>query len=258
MLVLRSSNLNLPETPHGFFGRKGGVSTGLYESLNCGPGSGDDRKAILENRRRASNALSPHGRLVTIYQVHSANAIIVNEPWEIADNPKADGLATSTPGIMLGILTADCAPVLLCDPEARVIGAAHAGWQGALSGITDSVISAMVRLGARAERIAAAIGPCIGSAAYEIGNEFEARFVAADADNARFFTKSPATGRWHFALATYVADRLKRANLSSVELVDRCTYEENENFFSYRRTTHRKESDYGRQLSAIMLKPPSS
>jgi len=258
MLVLEGSNLNRPQIVHGFFGRKGGVSTGVYESLNCGPGSGDNREAVVENRRRASEALSTHGRLVTIYQVHSANAIIATEPWELADNPRADGLATNTPDIMLGILTADCAPVLLCDPEARVIGAAHAGWQGALSGITDSVISAMIRLGANVERIAAAVGPCIGPAAYEVGDEFEARFVAADAGNARFFTKSPGTGRWHFALAGYVADRLKRANLSSVELLDRCTYEENENFFSYRRTTHRKESDYGRQLSAIMLSPTST
>jgi hypothetical protein len=258
MLDLGSSNLNRPGMVHGFFGRKGGVSSGLYESLNCGPGSGDERKAVMENRRRASEALSPDGRLVTIYQVHSANAIIATDPWEIGDNPRADGLATSTPGIMLGILTADCAPVLLCDPEARVIGAAHAGWQGALSGITDSVISAMIRLGAKVERIAAAVGPCIGPAAYEVGEEFEGRFVAANAGNARFFTKSPGTGRWHFALARYVADRLKRANLASVELLDRCTYEENENFFSYRRTTHRKESDYGRQLSAIMLSPTST
>jgi YfiH family protein len=257
MLVLASSNLNGSHIVHGFFGRKGGVSTGLYESLNCGPGSGDDREAVLQNRWRASRALSPHGRLVTMYQVHSANALIVNEPWEIADSPRADGLATSTPGVMLGILAADCAPVLMCDPQARVIGAAHAGWQGALSGITDSVISAMVRLGARVERIAAAIGPCIGPAAYEVGDEFEARFAAADAANSRFFTKPPATGRWHFALASYVADRLKRANISSVELLERSTYEEEENFFSYRRTTHRKESDYGRQLSAIMVTPPS-
>ena len=255
MMVLQSSNLNRPVIAHGFFGRKGGVSAKLYESLNCGPGSGDDRESVLENRRRAAQVLSPHGRLVTLYQVHSANALIVNEPWEIADNPRADGLATNKSGIMLGILTADCAPVLMCDPQAGVIGAAHAGWQGALSGITDSVISAMTRLGAAPERIAAAIGPCIGRPAYEVGAEFEARFTASDPANARFFTKSSATGRWHFDLAHYVAERLKGAGIASVELLDRCTYEEEENFFSYRRTTHRKERDYGRQLSAILLTP---
>jgi polyphenol oxidase len=255
MLVLRSSNLNGPEIAHGFFGRTGGVSSGVYESLNCGPGSGDDRESVLENRRRASQALSPQGRLVTMYQVHSANALIVSEAWEIAENPRADALATNKPGMMLGILAADCAPVLLCDPQAGVIGAAHAGWQGALSGITDSVISAMTRLGAKPERIAAAIGPCIGQAAYEVGEEFQARFTGADPANARLFTKSPITGHWHFDLAHYVAARLKRARIGSIELLERCTYREDENFFSYRRTTHRKEPDYGRQLSAIMLTP---
>ena len=255
MLVLNSSNLELPEIAHGFFTRIGGVSSGLYESLNCGPGSGDDREAVLENRRRASHALSPRGRLVTLYQVHSANALIVSEPWEIAENPRADALATDKPGIMLGILTADCAPVLLCDPQARVIGAAHAGWHGALSGIIDSVISAMTRLGAAPGRIAAAIGPCIGQAAYEVGDEFAARFAAADPANARFFNRSPATGRWHFDLAGFVAERLRRAGIASVEPLERCTYEEEKNFFSYRRTTHRNEPDYGRQLSAIMLRP---
>jgi hypothetical protein len=258
MLLVQSSNLKRPEVVHGFFGRKGGISTGVYESLNCGPGSGDNRAAVLENRGRAAEALSPHGKLVTMYQVHSANALIVHEPWEIADNPKADGMATNKPGITLGILTADCAPVLMCDPQACVIGAAHAGWQGALSGITDSVVSAMVRLGAVPERIATAIGPCIGQMAYEVGDEFEARFISADPANRRFFAKSPATGRWLFDLTQYVAERLKRAGVVSVEPLGRCTYEEQENFFSYRRTTHLKESDYGRQLSAIMLLPRSA
>ncbi len=253
MLILRASNLNQPAVVHGFFGRRGGVSRGVYESLNCGPGSDDDRNAVLENRSRAVASLGAGGQLVTLYQVHSANALNITEPWEISANPRADGLVTNRAGIMLGILTADCAPVLFWDPEARVIGAAHAGWQGALSGIADSVVSAMRRLGATPEHIRAAVGPCIGPAAYEVGDEFEARFAVADPANTRFFSKPPRMTRWHFDLPAYVADRVRRAGVTAVELLGRCTYEEEENFFSYRRATHRQERDYGRDLSAIML-----
>jgi polyphenol oxidase len=240
---------------HGFFGRQGGVSSGVYASLNCGPGSGDDRKAVMENRRRASQALSSDCSLVTLYQVHSAQAITVAEPWDIAANPRADGMATNRAGIALGILTADCVPVLLFDPETRVIGAAHAGWQGALAGITVAVLDAMARLGANPARIRAAIGPCIGPAAYEVGPEFEQKFVTADSANARFFSRHPNSGKWHFDLPAYVIHRLRRAAVEAVDLLGRCTYQEEDNFFSYRRTTHRKEPDYGRQLSAIMLLP---
>jgi polyphenol oxidase len=253
MLILTSGNLDQPGISHGFFGRRGGVSGGIYASLNCGPGSGDNREAVLENRKRASQALSTDCTLVTLYQVHRAEAITVSGAWEIGANPQADGMATDVPGIALGILTADCAPVLFCDPKARIIGAAHAGWQGALAGITDSVLSAMVRLGANAARITAAVGPCIGPTAYEVGPEFEARFTAEDSGNCAFFSKNPVTGRWHFDLAAYVAHRLNRASVAPVEVLGRCTYEEQENFYSWRRTTHRKERDYGRQLSAILL-----
>jgi hypothetical protein len=253
MLLLRASTLDRLGIVHGFFGRCGGVSAGVYQSLNCGPGSGDDRNAVLENRRRASESLGSGSRLVTMYQVHSANALIITEPWEISANPRADGLVTDRPGVMLGILTADCAPILFCDPEARVIGAAHAGWQGALSGITDSVVSKMLELGAKPERIRAAVGPCIGASAYEVGDEFEARFVAADPANRRFFTKPGHTVRCHFDLPAYVAERLGRAGVTVVEVLGRCTYEEEDNFFSYRRATHRQERDYGRELSAILL-----
>ena len=253
MLKVTSELLVLPGAAHGFFGRRGGVSTGIYASLNCGPGSGDVRDAVMENRTRAIATLGADTKLVTLYQVHSAEAIAVDQPWDIGANPRADGLVTRTPGIALGILTADCAPVLLCDPEAKVIGAAHAGWQGAFSGIVESVLAAMVRLGAEATRVRAVVGPCIGPDAYEVGPEFHARFVAADPQNAQFFRRPSPSAQWHFDLPAYVAHRLNRAGAGSVDLVACCTYREEEDFFSYRRTTHRKERDYGRQLSVIAL-----
>src|SRR6266550_1112672 len=165
MLILNAETLDSPNIVHGFFGRRGGVSTGVYDSLNCGPGSADDRAAVMENRRRALSALSSKASLVTLYQVHSAAAVTVASPWEIPDNPKADAMATYRKGIALGILAADCAPILFSDSEAHVIGAAHAGWNGALSGVADSAIAAMLRLGAKRERIRAAIGPCISQRA---------------------------------------------------------------------------------------------
>ena len=207
----------------------------------------------MENRKRAVDALASGCALVTLYQVHSAEAVTVIDPWEISGNPPADAMVTSRTGIALGILTADCAPVLLCDPDARVIGAAHAGWQGALLGITDSVLSLMIGLGARTAAIRAAVGPCICAEHYEVGPEFEARFIAADSINARFFTRAGKSERPHFDLPAYIAHRLQQASLHSIERLNRCTYEEDENFYSFRRCTHRKESDYGRQLSAISL-----
>lgn len=253
MMRLTSKLLTLPGVSHGFFGRRGGVSTGLYASLNCGPGSGDARDAVMENRGRAMEVLGGDARLVTLYQVHSAEAIAVEKPWDIGANPRADGLVTRIPGIALGILTADCAPVLMFDAEAKVIGAAHAGWQGALSGIVESVLSAMTRLGAQISRVQAVVGPSIGPDAYEVGPEFHARFVAAEAENARFFGRSGPTAQWHFDLPAYVAHGLNRAGAGSVDILGRCTYRGEEDFFSYRRTTHRKERDYGRQLSVIAL-----
>jgi YfiH family protein len=255
MLRLTASTLAVPGIVHSFFGRQGGVSEGLYASLNCGPGSKDAPAAVLENRRRALAALSCEtaARLVTLYQIHSAKAVSVTAPWEIAQNPEADALATDKPGIALGILAADCAPVLLADTEAKVIGAAHAGWGGAIAGVVESAIAAMERLGARRERIAAAIGPCISQAAYEVGPEFAQRFRAADPDNARFFTPSAGKDHWQFDLEAYVVARLSAAGVARVEKLALCTYSDESRFFSYRRTTHRREPDYGRQLSAIML-----
>lgn len=249
----KSDTLGVPRVAHGFFGRKGGVSTGLYDSLNCGPGSGDVRASVIENRARATTALSPHAALVTLYQIHSAQAVTVSVPWEIADNPKADAFATSKSGIVLGILTADCAPILLADAHAHVIGAAHAGWGGALAGVTESVVSAMERLGAKRERIAAAIGPCISRPSYEVGPEFKPRFLAADPGNEKFFEPSQRAGHWLFDLPAYVAHRLRQSGIGAVETIPSCTYVHEADFFSFRRATHRKEADYGRQLSAIML-----
>ena len=229
------------------------MSAGLYDSLNCGPGSGDARASVMENRARACAALSPDAALVTLYQVHSAQAVTVSAPWEIIDNPKADAMATDKSGIALGILTADCAPILLADPGAHVIGAAHAGWGGALAGVAESVVAAMERLGARRERISAAVGPCISRASYEVGPEFKPRFIAADPANEQFFERSEREGHWQFDLPAYVAHRLRQSGVGLVEAVPACTYRSEADFFSYRRTTHRKEADYGRQLSAIML-----
>ena len=210
MLILQAETLNRAPIVHSFFGRRGGVSKGMYQSLNCGPGSGDSRPAVMENRKRAIEALSPGSQLVTLYQVHSAEVVTVLAPWEITANPRADALVTDRPGILLGILTADCAPVLLCDSVARVVGAAHAGWQGALVGVMDAVVSAMEHLGAKASRITAAVGPCIARPSYEVGPEFQARFADADVANSEFFSRSAATGRWHFDLPAYVAHRLAR------------------------------------------------
>jgi hypothetical protein len=179
--------------------------------------------------------------------------VTVTEPWDIPQNPKADAMVTNQPGIALGILTADCAPILFADTEAGVIGAAHAGWNGALAGVTDSVVTAMLRLGARSEHIHAAIGPCIRQGAYEVGPEFEARFRAADPQNARFFIPSERPHHWQFDLPAYVAHRLRQSGVARIEDLGVCTYSRPEEFFSYRRTTHLKEPDYGRELSAIAL-----
>jgi YfiH family protein len=253
MLILRAASLASPHIAHGFFGRQGGVSEGVYATLNCGPGSKDLREAVLENRRRATAALAPDTKLVTLYQIHSAEAVTVTEAWDIAQNPKADAMVTNCRSIALGILTADCAPILLADVEAGVIGAAHAGWNGAISGVTDSVVGGMVRLGASPQRIRAAIGPCIRQPAYEVGPEFEARFRAADPKNTRFFVRSERPDHWQFDLPGYVVYRLGRSGVEQVEDLGVCTYSRAEEFFSYRRTTHRKEPDYGRELSAIVL-----
>ncbi|MGN6155500.1 MAG: peptidoglycan editing factor PgeF [Sphingomicrobium sp.] len=241
----------LGDLPHGFLGRGGGVSTGIVAGLNVGTGSKDDPEAIAENRRRAIGAVLPGAALATVYQVHSAEARYVAEPWLHDERPKADAMVTDKPGLLLGILTADCAPVLLADLQARVIGAAHAGWRGALAGVTDSAIAAMEAIGARRERIVAAIGPCIALPSYEVDAAFRERFLDSDSGNARFFDS--VAGSPHFDLPGYVRHRLIAAGIDEVEAIRLDTYANADRFFSYRRSTHRGEADYGRQISLIAL-----
>jgi len=240
---------------HGFFTRRRGVSEGLYASLNCGPGSDDGREAVMQNRRRALQMLARDNsaHLVTVYQIHSAAAVSVQTPWQIGEAPRADAMATGTPGIALGILTADCAPVLMADADAQVIGAAHAGWRGALSGVIDAAVHAMEQLGARRTRIVAAIGPCISQDNYEVGTEFRSAFLEQDESNARFFSAGLDPAHWNFDLKAYVEQRLRKTGIESVRSMPHCTYASEQEFFSFRRATHRGEKDYGRQLSAVML-----
>jgi YfiH family protein len=241
---------------HGFFTRLGGVSEGIFASLNCGFGSADSAERVAENRRRVLAALDlPPGRLATCFQVHSAEVVVVDEVWRHEESPRADALVTRVPGIALGILTADCAPVLFADPEARVAGAAHAGWRGALGGVLEATVEAMERLGARRERLRAGIGPAIGRASYEVGPEFAAPFLANTPENARFFAAGTRPGHPHFDLAGYVASRLQRLGIRRIELSSGDTAAEPDRFFSYRRSRLLGEPGYGRELSAICIAP---
>jgi YfiH family protein len=238
--------------PHGFLGRRGGVSTGIAAGLNVGLGSGDDDAAVAENRRRASHAVLPGAPLVACYQVHSPDCVTVTEPWSDADRPRADALVTARPGLLIGVVTADCAPVLLADRKAGVIGAAHAGWKGAIAGVTDNTIAAMEALGARRGDIAAAIGPTIAQASYEVDEAFRDRFLAADSANACFFGAGKP-GHWQFDLPAYVAQRLVSAGVGQIETLGFDTYAQPARFYSFRRATHRGEPAYGRQISLIGL-----
>ncbi len=255
--ALRSPALSgLAGLRHAFFTREGGVSEGLYGGLNCGFGSGDSREVVAENRRLAAAALglAPE-RLLTVYQTHSPDVVIVDGAWAQKDSPHADAMVTAKRGLALGILTADCGPLLFADAEAGVIGAAHAGWKGALTGVLDSTLQAMESLGAKRAQIRAALGPCIAQESYEVGPDFPAPFLEQDPNNARFFAPKEAGGRPYFDLGGYIAARLSTAGLESVERLPHDTYAEEARFFSYRRATHRGESDYGRGLSAICLEP---
>lgn len=239
---------------HGFFTRRGGVSSGIYASLNCGPGSRDDAANVTENRARVAELLGAEpGRLITIFQKHSADAVVADRPWQDGKTPEADAIVTAKPGLAIGILTADCAPVLLCDGAARVIGAAHAGWRGALSGIVEATVAAMTKLGAKPERITAVIGPAISQKAYEVGADFVERFLAAEPDSAAFFITDEGSGEPHFDLPGYVGERLARAGVGAITDLGLCTYCEETRLFSYRRSQHHGEGDYGRQISAILL-----
>jgi len=239
---------------HAFFTRRGGVSGGLFASLNCGFGSGDDLDAVARNRAIAAAqlGLAPE-RLVSCHQIHGTDVVTVERAWLREDNPRADGTVTKVPGIALGVLAADCAPVLFADPEAGIIGAAHGGWRGTLAGIMEATVAAMVTLGARPERTRAGIGPCIGQASYEVGSEFSANFTAADPASAAFFVVATRPGHFLFDLPGYIALRLQRLGLAAIEQAPHDTAAEEDLFFSYRRACLRGESDYGRGLAAIAL-----
>ena len=239
---------------HAFFTRQGGVSRGLFASLNCGFGSGDDLEVVARNRATAAAQLGlTADRLVTCHQVHGTDIVTVERPWRREDNPHADGTVTKVPGIALGVLAADCAPVLFADREAGVIGAAHGGWRGALAGVMEAAVGAMVALGADRERIRAGIGPCIAQLSYEVGPEFPANFTARDPESARYFVPASRPSHFLFDLPGYIALRLQRLGLAAVERAPHDTAAEEELFFSYRRACLRGERDYGRGLAAIAL-----
>jgi purine-nucleoside/S-methyl-5'-thioadenosine phosphorylase / adenosine deaminase len=239
---------------HAFFTRRGGVSGGLYESLNCGFGSGDAAENVARNRAIAMEQLGLSAdRLVTCYQIHSASVITVEEPWAREASPRGDGLVTVVPGIALGVLTADCAPILLQDPVARVIGAAHGGWRGALGGIVEATLDRMEALGAQRDRIRAGIGPCIAGDSYEVGPEFQQQFLIEDPASASFFSPGARSDHFMFDLPGYIEHRLAGAGIRVVQRAFRDTVSEDGDFFSYRRACLRGERAYGRGLSAIAL-----
>ncbi|MHA1153047.1 MAG: peptidoglycan editing factor PgeF [Alphaproteobacteria bacterium] len=253
MLTLGPLN-EITHIRHGFFSRNGGVSEGAYDSLNCGYGSGDASEKVSENRARAMATLDlGGGRLVTAYQCHSAEVAVVEEPWNPEDAPKVDALVTRRPRLALGILTADCAPVLMVDAGGRAIGAAHAGWRGALGGILEATIEAMVAIGAEREAIVIGVGPTIGQRSYEVGLEFPRPFLEQSEDNGDFFYPARREGHFMFDLRGYIARRLGRAGVGRVQILPCDTCAEENRFFSYRRACLRGESDYGRGLSAVYL-----
>jgi hypothetical protein len=235
--------------PHGFLGRRGGVSRGVVAGLNIGHGAEDEAEAVAENRRRAVEAVLPGARLATVYQIHSPDVVEAVSPWPHEERPRADAMVTNRPGLLLGVVTADCAPVLLADREARVIGAAHAGWRGAHGGVLENTVAAMERLGASANRIAAAIGPAISQASYEVDAAFRDNFGPGD----EAFFRPGRPGHWQFDLEGYAAARLHAAGVGMVEPLGLDTYSDEARFFSYRRATHRGEPTYGRQFSLIGL-----
>jgi polyphenol oxidase len=253
-MKIEATSLALTGIRHAFFTRAGGVSSGLYATLNGGVGSQDDAGKVVENRARmaAAVAVEPQ-RLLTAYQTHSPKVVVAEAPWTTENRPQADAIVTRMRALAIGVTTADCGPVLFADPHAGVIGAAHAGWRGALTGVIEATVAAMERLGAAPGQIRAAIGPMIRQSNYEVGPDLVARFRAEDAAASRFFAPARRDGHAMFDLAGYIAVRLKRAGITAVEDVALCTYADPEQFFSYRRTTHRAEADYGRHVNAIAL-----
>ncbi|GAB5489085.1 MAG: peptidoglycan editing factor PgeF [Parasphingorhabdus sp.] len=252
MLDISSSSL-LAGTAHGFLGRAGGVSEGIYAGLNVGLGSDDDRDAILDNRQRAKEEILPGSQLITVHQVHSPDVMTVSAAVPLDERPHVDAMVTDRPGLLLGILTADCVPVLFFDRKANVVGAAHAGWKGAISGVTDNTIVAMEALGASRAHISCAIGPCIAQASYEVDAGFYARFIDQNKANEAFF-KAGKAGHYQFDIEAYVAGRLADAGIQQIEKLGRDTYANEDRFYSYRRSCHRGEDGYGRQISLIGLR----
>lgn len=252
--MIEAASLKLTGIRHAFFSRDGGVSDGLYASLNGGTGSRDAPDKVAENRARMAAALGvAPSRLLTCYQVHSAEVAVAETPWPNDERPRADAIVTRLRALAIGVTTADCGPVLLADPRGGVIGAAHAGWRGALSGVIEATVAAMERLGAARGRIRAAVGPMIRQPNYEVGPDLIARFAAEDPASRRFFAPAARDGHARFDLAGYVAARLTRAGVTQIEDIGLCTYAEEGRFFSYRRATHRAEPDYGRHVNAIAL-----
>ncbi len=253
-MKIEAEALGLPGIRHGFFTRHGGVSEGVYGSLNIGLGSKDDPARVIENRGRVADAMGvKRDRLVTPWQYHSDVALVVEHPWADDDRPEADAVVTATPGIALGVSTADCTPVLFADPDAKVVGGAHAGWRGALAGVLEATVEAMERLGAGRAGVVAVIGPTISRENYEVGHDFRENFLTADPANDRFFSLPDGEDKPRFDLPAYAAERLRRAGVGTVVDLARCTYAEEDLFFSFRRTTHRREPDYGRLIAAIAL-----
>jgi polyphenol oxidase len=252
--MIEADELKLPGISHGFFTRAGGHSTGLFTSLNCGLGSGDDPELVAMNRGVVARALGvAEGQVATAHQVHSAEAMEVTAPWSVEARPKLDGLVTRTRGLAIGVLTADCGPVLFADAEAGIVGACHAGWKGAFLGVTDATIALMEKLGAKRERMLAVLGPTIGPESYEVGPGFPAPFLAQGQAHASFFKPSVKEGHHMFDLPGYLMFRLKQAGLAGTRNLGFDTYPDEAQFFSYRRATHRGEKDYGRLISAIAL-----
>jgi hypothetical protein len=253
--MLQSSTLSrLSGVRHAFFTRAGGVSDGVYQSLNGGVGSSDAPANVSENRARMAAHLGvTPDRLLTAYQIHSPDVVVAQTPWTQSERPRADAIVTDAPGLAIGISTADCGPVLLADPQAGVIGAAHAGWRGALAGVIEATVATMERLGAQRSRMVAAAGPMIRQPNYEVGPDLIERFLAADPGHARFFAPAGRTGHAQFDLAGFVVERLRHAGVGEVEDLGHCTYADPGRFYSYRRATHRAEPDYGRHVNAIAL-----
>jgi YfiH family protein len=254
MMLQASTLAKLPGIRHAFFTREGGVSAGIYASLNGGVGSNDLPENVTENRARMAATLGvPLERFLTPYQIHSPEVVVAEHPWTPSARPRADAIVTATPALAIGVSTADCGPLLFADPTARIIAAAHAGWRGALSGVIEATVAAVVKLGGKRARIVAALGPMIRQPNYEVGTDLVTQFASAGADNARFFSPAARTNRAMFDLAGYIGARLRRCGVVHIEDLQACTYADPARFFSFRRATHRGEPDYGRHINAIAL-----